>query len=175
MEYKLKNGKTVILRDALVSDASCIIDYVKQALVESKNLMREPEEWTMTIGDEEVFLRNAANSENELMVVCLDGDKIISTAGFHGKNLVRVKHRVSLGISILKDYQGLGLGSIIMEELIRKALAMKKTKMDLEVRVDNIVAINLYKKLGFIEEGIIKRGFFVDNKYVDLLVMGKLL
>jgi len=175
MEFRLKNGKTVVLREALVSDASSIIDYMNQVLLESKNLMREPIEWTMTIGDEEVFLRNASNSEHEYMVVVIDGEKVISTAGFHGNKLVRVKHRVSLGISILQEYQGLGLGNIIMVELINKAKEMKKTKMDLEVRVDNFKAINLYKKLGFVEEGIIKRGFFVDNKYVDLLVMGKII
>ena len=47
--------------------------------------------------------------------------------------------------------------------------------MDLEVRIDNYGAIHLYESLGFIKEGTIKNGFFVDNKYVDLLIMGKLL
>lgn len=175
MIYKLKTGKEIILRDALISDASGIIDYMTKVLKESKNLMREPHEWTMTIGNEEVFLRNTTASKNDYMMAVLDGDNIISTAGFHGRNSERIGHRVSLGISILNEYQGLGLGNKIMEELIKKAIEMNKKKIDLEVRVDNYKAINLYKKLGFEEEGIIKRGFFVDNKYVDLLVMGKLL
>ena len=117
----------------------------------------------------------AIESPNGYFVIALDRGVIISSAGFSGNNLKRVRHRVSLGISVLEDYQGLGLGKIVMEDIIAKAKELNKTKMDLEVRVDNLSAIRLYKSLGFEQEGIIRNGFFVDNKYVDLLVMGKLL
>ena len=175
MEYTLKNSTTITLRDAVISDAKNLVAYMHKVNAESKNLMREPGEFTFTVEQEEKFLQMTIDSPNACFLIALDGDLIISTAGFHGNSLKRVNHRVSLGISVLEEYQNLGLGRIVMEALITKALALKKTKMDLEVRVDNLGAIHLYDTLGFEKEGTIRNGFFVDNKYIDLLVMGKLL
>lgn len=175
MEYTLKNNTKIIVRDAVKSDAENLIAYVHKVNKESKNLMREPEEFKMTLKGEEKFVEMAKNSPNSCFIIALDGDKIICTAGFSGKQLIRVRHRVSLGISVLKDYQGQGLGRKVMEELITRANKLDKTKMDLEVRIDNYGAIHLYESLGFKKEGTIKNGFFVDNKFVDLLIMGKLL
>ena len=175
MEYTLKNNLTITLRDAVKSDAENLIEYMHKVNSESKNLLREPDEFNLTIEQEEKFIKMATESPNACTLLVLDGDLIISSSGFHGNSLKRLNHRVSLGVSVLVEYQGLGLGRIVMEVLIERALELKKTKMDLEVRIDNYSAIHLYETLGFIEEGIIKRGIFVDNKYVDLLIMGKLL
>ncbi len=175
MEYKLKNDTKIILRDVLVSDAGAVLEYIHKVNVESKNLMREPAEFKMTLKEEEAFLKSAIESNDSCFLVAYHDDLLISTAGFKGSALKRVNHRVSFGISVLKEYQNLGVARIVMKDLIKKAREFKKTKMDLEVRVDNLGAIHLYETLGFIKEGIIKRGFCVDNKYVDLLIMGKLL
>jgi len=175
MEYILKNNLKITLREASVSDAFAILAYMDKVNRESKNLMREPEEFKMTLVDEEKFLNNAVHSKDNCFIIALDGDLVISCSGFHGSSLMRVKHRVSLGMSVLEDYQGQGIGTIVMEELVKKAIELGKTKMDLEVRIDNKFAIKLYDNLGFIKEGIIKNGFHVDNKFVDLLVMGKIL
>ena len=175
MEYSLKNNLIITLRDAVESDGAACIEFMHKVNKESKNLMREPEEFNMSPSEESDFIRGATVSPDACFLVAVDKDLIISTAGFHGNSLKRVNHRVSLGISVLKDYQGLGLGRIVMKALIDRAIELKKTKMDLEVRIDNHNAIHLYESLGFEREGIIKNGFFVDNKYVDLLIMGKLL
>ncbi len=175
MEYTLKNNLIITLRDAVESDGAGCIEFMHKVNKESKNLMREPEEFNMTPSEESEFIMKATVSPDACFIVALDKDLIISTAGFHGNSLKRVNHRVSLGISVLKDYQGLGLGRLVMETLINRAIELKKTKMDLEVRIDNHNAIHLYESLGFEKEGIIKNGFFVDDRYVDLLIMGKLI
>ncbi len=175
MKYTLKNGCKVILRDAQISDAKNLVEYMRKINAESKNLMREPDEFKFTIKQEEKFIQMALDSPNACFMVVLDDNLVISTAEFQGNNLRRVNHRVSLGISVLEDYQNLGLGRIVMEALIKRAIELQKTKMDLEVRIDNLSAIHLYESLGFEKEGIIRNGFFVDNNYIDLLVMGKLL
>ena len=175
MEHTLKNNLIITLRDAVESDGAGCIEFIHKVNKESKNLMREPEEFNMTPSEESEFIRGVTVSPNACFIVVLDKDLIISTAGFSGNLLKRVNHRVSLGISVLKDYQGLGIGRLVMETLIKRAIELKKSKMDLEVRIDNYNAIHLYEALGFEREGIIKNGFFVDNGYVDLLIMGKLL
>ena len=45
-------------------------------------------------------------------------------------------------------------------------------KINLRVREDNYVAIGLYKKLGFKNEGIITRDFYIDGEYYNSISMG---
>lgn len=175
MEYKLKNGLLVEVRNVTLEDVQLVLDYMDKIHLQTTNLMREPEEWTMTFEEEYKFIQNVIQSDSqEFIIAVLDG-VVISSSGFGGKTLKRVKHRVSLGISILTKYRGLGLGTIIMNQLIEKAKLLGKTKIDLEVREDNLNAIKLYEKVGFEHEGIIKDGFFVNNKFVNLVVMGLVL
>ncbi len=173
MECKLKNGKTVNVREVKVSDTMKILDYMEIVNSETKNLSREPHEWNMTFVEEEIFITRVVKSENECMLTTWDDDKLISLCGFHGSNLERLKHRADLGISILKDYHGLGLGSFLMEELIKIAKKRGKKYLELSVRCDNLNAIHIYEKVGFVQEGKKKEAFYVDGKYVDLLLMAR--
>jgi len=175
MKFKLKNGTLVDIREALVSDASAILKFFNVVNLETKNLMRESHEFVMTLEDEIKFLESNIASKDNFMCVAFVDDTCISTAGFHGSSLVRVNHRVSMGISVLKDYNNLGLGSYMMEYILEQAKKYGKQKVELEVRIDNVNAIHLYQKYGFKQEGLISKGFFVDNSYVDLITMGKFL
>ena len=44
-------------------------------------------------------------------------------------------------------------------------------KMYLEVRADNLIAINLYKKIGFKQEGLFKKEKYMDFRYIDIIRM----
>ena len=165
MKYKVKNNLEVEVREATVSDASILIEYMNKAIRETANLLREPDEFNLTIEQEESFLKRVTNSENEAMILVFDKDLLIATAGIHGNGLKRVKHKVEFGISVL------GIGTVLMEAVINKARTLKKRKIELEVRNDNEGAIHLYEKLGFYTEGIKKDGFFVEGNYVDLRQM----
>ena len=125
--------------------------------------------------DEEKFIKNLQGSKDNCMIVIKHDGVIIGDAGFSSKNLDRVKHRVSFGISVLEKYHSLGIGTLLTNAIIERAMKLGKTKIDLEVRKDNINAIKLYAKFGFMIEGEIERGFYVDGKYVNLIIMGKTL
>jgi RimJ/RimL family protein N-acetyltransferase len=45
-------------------------------------------------------------------------------------------------------------------------------KINLEVRISNKWAIHLYESLGFKIEGVITRGFFLNEVFHDLYMMG---
>jgi len=52
-------------------------------------------------------------------------------------------------VAVDPDYQGLGLGRRLMNELTSRVKALGVDSMTLEVRPSNTVAINLYTSLGF--------------------------
>ena len=172
MEKVLKDGSVVLIREALPNDAEVVLEYMKKVNEETKNLTREPDEFKMTVEQEEQFLLRNKESEDNCMLLLFKDAELICTAGIHGSSLRRLKHKVGMGISVLLEYHNLGVGSVMMEALIEKAKEYGKKKIELEVRIDNPSAIHLYEKYGFKIEGEREMGFFVDNKYVNLIEMG---
>ena len=57
-------------------------------------------------------------------------------------------------IFVLNDYRNNGVASYLMNYMIEEGKKKKIVNITLEVREDNINAINLYKKYGFIEKAI---------------------
>ena len=71
-------------------------------------------------------------------------------------------------IAIHPELQGNGIGSQLLDEVIKDAYAKKIRTMTLEVRKSNEKAIKLYKKFGFTYSHI-KEGYYDDGE--DALYM----
>lgn len=67
------------------------------------------------------------------------------------------------------EYRNLGVGSKMLEELLRLGAERGITAYTLEVRVSNAPAIRLYEKFGFVSEGI--RPEFYEKPTEDAMIM----
>ncbi len=80
-------------------------------------------------------------------------------------------HEGMLGMGLLPDYRGRGLG----ERLIRAALDAARgagfERVSLSVYASNTRAMALYQKVGFVHEGTRVRGRKVDGAYDDIHMM----
>jgi ribosomal protein S18 acetylase RimI-like enzyme len=72
-------------------------------------------------------------------------------------------------------YQNQGIGTKLLEYVIKLSRLTNKEKIQLEVVEDAINAINLYKKFGFVIEGILKKNFKRNNTLLDTYIMSKFL
>lgn len=72
-------------------------------------------------------------------------------------------------IAVHPEYRGIGVGSLLLEALIEICKIEFIKSMTLEVRKSNIRAQSLYKKYGFLQNGI-RKGYYRDNKE-DALIM----
>jgi len=70
-----------------------------------------------------------------------------------------------LGIGIRDDFQGQGLGRLLMEILIEDAKDSLKDGIELTTMPGNDAAFNLYKKMGFVYVGD------VDNEQADRTIV----
>jgi RimJ/RimL family protein N-acetyltransferase len=85
---------------------------------------------------------------------------------------MRISHNSDIAVSVKKQYWRCGIGSAIMEELIRFAHNHSLIKnIGLGVKASNDKAIKLYEKFGFVKVGYHKDYFNVDGKYDDLILM----
>ena len=70
-------------------------------------------------------------------------------------------------------FQKQGIGSKLFDKLEEWAKENHLKRLELTVEVTNSVAINLYKRQGFVIEGTKKNTMFVDGVFVDEYMMAK--
>lgn len=80
-------------------------------------------------------------------------------------------HRGSLGMGVLPDYRGRGIGARLLDEALKQAFATGFVRIELSVRADNVRAIRLYEKVGFVREGALRDAVFVDGEFHDTIAM----
>ena len=81
----------------------------------------------------------------------------------------------TLMVGVLSSYQGKGIASQIFEHSELWATRNGIHRVELLVIVDNVSAIRLYKKLGYIQEGVRKESSQLNGIFVDEIYMAKLL
>jgi ribosomal protein S18 acetylase RimI-like enzyme len=77
-------------------------------------------------------------------------------------------------MGVLPDWRGRGIGEKLIRRAIEASRAFGLSRVELEVREDNIGAFELYRKVGFKKEGRRQRAILVDGVYYDLIVMALL-
>lgn len=86
----------------------------------------------------------------------------------------RFHHKAEFGICILQEYCGQGIGKVMLERVLEWADSVSIQKISLSVVQTNVNAIQLYKKLGFVEEGIlVKDRIHQDGNYYNTVLMGR--
>lgn len=62
-------------------------------------------------------------------------------------------HSGTLGMGLVPEWRGKGVGRRLIEAAVAAAFAAGMTRVQLTVRADNEAAITLYRRIGFADEG----------------------
>jgi ribosomal protein S18 acetylase RimI-like enzyme len=85
-----------------------------------------------------------------------------------------MKHGGVLGMGIVDGFRSQGIGSALLRATLARARERGFTRVELTVRADNRRAIGLYRKFGFVREGVKRSAFRVAGRYYDLYSMAVL-
>ncbi|ACA54828.1 ribosomal protein S18-alanine N-acetyltransferase [Clostridium botulinum] len=88
--------------------------------------------------------------------------------GFAGMWLIIDECHIT-NIAVHPNYRRLGIGNILMDEIINIGKEHNIIGITLEVRESNTAAKNLYYKYGFKDSGI-RKGYYADNNENALLM-----
>ena len=156
----LNNGKEALIRNADESDGNAVFEIFNRTHEETDYLLSYPDENSFGPEQEAQFLKEKAISPNETELIAIVDGKIVATAGIEAVGTkYKVKHRADFGISVLKEYWGLGLGKALTEACIHCAKDAGYEQVELNVVAENDRAISLYQSFGFVEYGRNPRGF----------------
>ncbi len=156
----LKNGKEALLRNGDSADGLPVFETFNATHAETDYLLSYPDENSFDPEQEAKFLEEKTNSPDEIEIIAVVDGKVVGTAGIEAVGRKhKLRHRAELGIGILKEYWGLGLGKALTKACIQCAKEAGYTQVELNVVAENEAAISLYQSLGFTEFGRNPRGF----------------
>jgi RimJ/RimL family protein N-acetyltransferase len=165
-----KRSGSFVLRDADENDAKAIKDIINSVASEKRYISPESsrEDWDKTI-------REIKDRKGRIIVSEVDG-KTVGMAYLVGGKFENDRHVAFLGITILKGFRRMGIGTAAMKRLVEWAKSQGELeKISLKVFSTNSPAINLYRKFRFEVEGISKRQCKIEGRYVDEITMAKFL
>lgn len=113
-------------------------------------------------------------SGNWPQVVAISEGELIGWCDITALDRPVFAHIGSLGMGVLAAYRGQGIGKALISAALQKARAKGLTRIELTVRENNKAAIALYKKFGFVAEGIHKNGVCIDGQYENHIFMALL-
>jgi RimJ/RimL family protein N-acetyltransferase len=173
-QLRLADGREIHVRPAMPEEAGAVLAYLRKVGGESDNLTFGPEGPGLSEVEERDYLAGAAASDNALVLLALHDGAIVGALSFEGGQRPRTRHTGELGISVTESFTGSGIGRALLETLIEWAEQSGVIrKLNLRTRVDNVGAIRLYERLGWVVEGRVTRDQGIDGVYTDTLFMGR--
>lgn len=172
MQFISKDGKTLTIRAAADADAQNLIDYLNEIGGESDFLLAGANEFQISVADERKFLHEMNSNPNNLFRIAEYEGEIAGVVSLKALSSKRIAHNCELGVSVRKKYWHQGVGTALMEEAIRYARESGTLKViHLMVFANNVNAIALYQKLGFVTIGVNQDYIKINGSYQDAVLM----
>jgi RimJ/RimL family protein N-acetyltransferase len=167
-EAKLKDGTVVLLRPMVADDGGALFHFFQslpeEVLFLIRHDVRDPKvihEWTQLIDYEQV-----------LPLLALVNGEIVGDATLHRVPHGWKRHIGRVRIVVSPQYQGRGLATLMLNELVRLGYEFGLEKLWAEVPLDAVSAIRALRNAGFgckaVIEGMVKD---THNQNIDVLIM----
>ncbi len=163
---------TVRIRDATLADAAAIARIYNQGIEDRvatlETELRSPEEraeWLATHGP-----------RHPVLVAVDDSDAVVGWGSLNVFNPRRAyDHVVDFSLYVAREHRGRGIGDALLGALEDRARLLGYHKMVLAAFPTNAPGKRLYERHGFTLVGIYHEQGMLDGRWVDVMVMEKIL
>ncbi|MEO1413393.1 MAG: GNAT family protein [Bacteroidota bacterium] len=153
--HRLKDGRSIFLRQASPLDAAALLVAIEQIIRSSTYTLTTPAELDRSVEDQGRRIQQYTEARGGLILVATSEEQIVGTLDFMGHHKLRNQHCGEFGMGIIPDFRGQGLGKVLLTALLEWATQHPIIeKVCLGVFADHAVARQLYRKAGFVEEGV---------------------
>lgn len=160
---------SLVVRPAVPADADALVEL-------GRDVAAEPELWLTydrTRGDERRNVRGVQRDANVLVLVAEDEHGIVGRLSIARDRSPLSRHIAEFGLMVAARARRQGVASAMIAEAIEWARGLGIARLELTVFPHNAPAIALYRKLGFEEEGLLRRRYLIDGRYLDAMLMGR--
>ena len=159
----------LIVRPAVPADGDALVEL-------GRDVAAEPELWLTydrTRGDERRNVRGVQRDAGVAVLVAETEEGVVGRLSIARDRSPLSRHVAEFGLMVAASARRRGIGSALIEEAMNWARDLGIVRLELTVFPHNAPAIALYRKLGFQEEGILRRRYLIDGRYVDAMLMGR--
>ena len=174
-KFSAKDGRSVVLRTPEWRDLDDLLELIN-SLVDEKAEIYITEKFTRE--DEAEWLTKALSrleKDEQFFLAAEVDNKVVALSDFQIKEGDPEQHPGVLGIIVRNGYRDLGIGTEIMQTMLEQAASFGFRKVTVNAFATNKRAIHVYKKVGFIETGIMRNRHFRQGKFIDEVIMTKLI
>jgi RimJ/RimL family protein N-acetyltransferase len=168
------DGQEVVLRTPKREDLGDLMGLIN-SLVDEKAQIARMEKVTME-EEAEWMPKMLSNLEKDLLffLVAEVNKKLVASSDIHILSGDE-KHVGVLGIVVKAGFRDLGIGTEMMKTLVEQAEALGLKVLTLHVFATNKLAVHVYEKVGFVQTGKIPKKHFREGRYIDEVIMTKLI
>lgn len=172
---ELKDGRKILLRQAFPPDASGLNKLISTIINTSDYTLTTAVELDLSIESQEARIYQFQKDAGSVIFLAELDDQLLGTLDFKSNTRLRNRHWGELGMGVLPDFRGLGLGRLLLQELFEWGKQHPQIeKICLGVFAENEVALHLYRSMGFKEEGCwVKAIKLGPDQYADEIRMYK--
>ncbi len=140
-------------------------DFVKVAQLENENWTLASTPHVMDSSAEKIIGKIMTGTTYFLAV---ENDEILGILDYGPRHKSEFgRHTVTFGIMTAQEARGKGVATTLINFFIDFAKKEGFKKITIQVMGSNPAVLKLYNKLGFVEEGRLKKEFFIDGEYID--------
>lgn len=151
--WRLPDGREAVLRSGEGRDGIAMLTLWKQVCTETEFLIRYPSEITVTSEEEARILEEALRSPEKYFLMCYVEGKAAGSCQFNRGERLKTRHRGTVGLSLLREYWGLGLATVMMEEMAALGRKWGLMQLELSYMEGNDRARRLYERMGYAPVG----------------------
>jgi phosphinothricin acetyltransferase len=161
----------VSIRAATPDDAAAICAIYNQGIEDRiatlETLLRTPEERRRWM---------AARALRHPVVVAVTDGQVVGWGSLNSFNpRPAYDNVVDLSVYVERGWRGRGVGRVLLQHLLALAKTLGYHKMVLATFPYNEAGVTLYKKMGFAPVGVYHEQGRLDGRWVDVLIMERLL
>jgi L-amino acid N-acyltransferase YncA len=169
-ETKLKDGTKVLLRPMVPEDQDALYEFFKAVPREDARYLRDDVSSRLLV---EKWAKNL-NYEKTLPILALKDDAVIGDATINRRRSGWKHHLGTVRVFVHKEYRDVGLGHLMIEELVDIAYKLGIEKLIVEIPDLGAAAINAFARAGFYRVAVIPNMVKDrENMPVDVVVMMK--
>lgn len=162
-------GEKLYLREIAVTDTEDIVRWRNRDEVRAFFINRD----LFTIESHTAWLNTVVAQGKAAQFIIVDKSKDYAFGSVYLRDIDYGYKKAEFGIFIGEEqYRGAGYGSEAIRLILEYGFEhLQLNKISLRVLADNPRAIKAYENAGFVREGYLRQEHFIENKYVDIILM----
>lgn len=177
LRFIAEDGSAIVLRPLEKGDLTELLRFANNLVLERKE---NPDLGIVSLyrkvsrADERKFLSRvllAMKRREAVSVAAFVGGRLVGNCDVSRREMPDFRHSGVLGMAILSEYRGIGLGTMMIRLALRESFRMGVWLVELQVFETNAAAVRLYEKVGFKKVGIVPNKILREGRLTNEIRM----